>query len=827
MSHLIRKHRHALIAAATFHFVFFFPLLFMGRVVSPNDVFYNFDPWVELPHPHVQNSLLNDPPTSMLTQMVLMREGGSFHWNPYVASGVPGVGGQGVSPFLVISALSVPLPWFYTAMIFLKFNVAFWFAYAWLREERLGRRGAAVGAIVIAASGIYSVRWLWQMTNATAFYPALLWLVRRTFNGKRNSIAITIVIALSYALAGFPAAMAYGAFIALIYALFLAVRERRFPAIRMAEGIVGVVLALMIAAPFLAPFVQFIQRSGYLGVRQNLSLTVFYPPSHLWSFINPQRLGNNAYKDWHGDPKLGPLNNYFEATIYVGLFALLLALAGIAARRARSRWFWLAAALVITGAMFGVTPIVQVIGRLPGFKYSPLSRTAMLLPLAIGYLAAAGTCVLARTRWRNTIAAAIAVICAFDLGLFAGRFHPYLEPKQTVVPSTPMIDFLNAQPRPFRMAAFFLYLWPNSSEMFHVEDIRSHFSSEATYRQMLQRIDPSSWSGASTVIQFNSLHFNFDDPFVSLLGVRYLIEQPSIDIVKWSIFKNTKGAVTELKDNPFVLKPGAVAQRTVKVTEEPFYAIELPIAIEETAGRDPRLVVQLVRFGSVAWERAFTPGDTVLEKIYVPLRQYASLGESVTLRMQSYGIRARFLKGEADPGEAQIFYGRVMTPIIFDRQLPDGRVFLNLGEVPRFRVAKRVVKMTGAELLARRDIDFNETAAITDARATLPATSNASLHLARYSNEEQRLRTESAAPFFLASSEKLTPELQITIDGRVAKPVEINSLFAGVEVPGGTHRVVFQRRIGRGWWWAMIAGTAAFALIAIAEIASSFRARAR
>ena len=143
-------------------------------------------------------------------------------------------------------------------------------------------------------------------------------------------------------------------------------------------------------------------------------------------------------------------------------------------------------------------------------------------------------------------------------------------------------------------------------------------------------------------------------------------------------------------------------------------------------------------------------------------------------------------------------------------------------------VAKRVVRMTDDELLARRDIDFNETTAITDAQWGAGALAgDASIHIARLTNEEQRLRTESPSPFLLASSEKLTPELRITIDGRTARAIEINSLFAGVEVPAGTHRVVFQRRIGRGWWWATIAGAIAFAAIAVVELFMSSRARAR
>src|SRR6185295_2526540 len=130
-----------------------------------------------------QNPLLNDPPTAYLTVMSLLKsDPGAFHWNPYVASGIPGFGSSAaavLSPFILLPVLLVPLAWVYTAIVFLKLNASFVFAYLWLREERLGRRGAAVGAIVAAGAGVYAVRWLWQITNATALYPALLWILRR------------------------------------------------------------------------------------------------------------------------------------------------------------------------------------------------------------------------------------------------------------------------------------------------------------------------------------------------------------------------------------------------------------------------------------------------------------------------------------------------------------------------------------------------------------------------------------------------------------------------------------------------------------------------
>jgi hypothetical protein len=812
----LRKHKIALIALAVFHFAFFFPVLFMGRVVSPNDVFYNFDPWAVQAHPPVQNSLINDPPTAYLTLMSLAKSDWSaFHWNPYIASGIPGFGSSAaaiLSPFILLPTLAVPLTWVYTVIIFLKLNVAFFFAYAWLREERLGKRAAAIGAIVIAASGIYAVRWLWQSTNATVLYPALLWIVRRMWNGRRTPIWLVAPIALAYALAGFPAAMAYGAYLAAAYALFLAIRERRLPARSLANGVIGVLIALAIAAPSLVPFVRFVQRTGYLGVREQASLEVFLPLSHAASFVDPERLGNNALKNWTGDKELYTLNNYVESTIYLGLVAIPLVLLGLLNRRTRARWFWYAALVVIGACMFGLWGVPRVIGRLPGFKYSSLARASMLLPVAAGYLSASGAAWIAarlRVSWGTILLAALAAAAAFDLGMFAGRFYPYLERSQAEIHSTPTIDFLHAQQGPFRVAPTFTYLWPNVSELFRIEDIRSHFSSEAKYRRLLQRVDPESWGNASTIIQFNSLHFDFADPIVSMLGVRYYLEQKSIDIIKWTTFQNTEPGVQER--GAFRLLSGSTAQRTITVTQEPFYAIELPVSVEEVTGKEPHLTVTLLKFGQVVWSRDFAPDDMILTKVYIPLRPYARLGESVTVTVKPTAMKASLL-GATD---GLFFFGRVMTPVVFERELPDGRIFRNLGEVPRFHPVTKVRALTFEQLLADKSIDFGSEAVVTDGSAAPATSEGASVSLKSYASARQQLATDAPSPFFLASSEKLTPELRVTIDGNAATPVEINGLFAGVPVPAGQHEVVFARNLARGWWWLAIAGVLALLASAV------------
>ena len=818
----LKKHRIALIALAVYHFVFFFPTLFIGRISSPNDAFYNYEPWKSVRQVEVQNSLINDPPTAYYTVLSLIRtDWRAFHWNPFIGSGVPGFGSTLLAPFSFFPALLLPLPWIYTGIILLKLNVAFWLAYLWLREERLGKRGAAVGAILFAAAGPIAVRWWWHVTNAAPLYPALLWIALRTARGKRTPAWAIGLIALCYALSAFPATMAYGAYAAAAYFVYVAIRERRLGVRVFVTAALATLLGVMIAAPSFIPLAQLVKRSGYLESRASAAAEHVFPLHHFALFINPDHLGNRALRDWRGDRDLGTLNNYVEATVYVGVIALPLIFFAIANRRARSRWFWLAMLAVMLAAMFGFRPVAKIVGSLPGFKYSPLTRIELMLPIAAAYLAAAGAAFLARGRFRIALGTLLAVACAADLAVFAGRFYPYLDPALVSPPTTPTIAFLQSQPKPFRVAPFFDYLWPNSSELYRLEDVRSHFSSEGSYRRLLERIDPSAALTSSTVINFNSLKFDFNDPLVGMLNIRYLLEQRTIDVMKWTIFKNTTAGVKEI--SAMVLEPGSTIARHVRVDAEPFYAIELPVELQAEVGRAPHLDVTLVKGTSVVYTRAFTSGDlNALGKIYIPLRPYARLGESIVMRVALSGMRVRLLTGATEvAGDAPIFYGRVMTPVIFERDLPDGRIFRNVAEVPRFHSVTRVRRMTADELLATKNIDFADEAIITDPRPLPVDASDSVVALRSYADNEQVIDVSAPAKTLLASSEKLTPELRVTVDGRVVEPVQINVLFAGVPIPAGDHRVVFTRRLGRGWWW--IAGVALVLLVAL----SMFDARRR
>src|SRR5207245_7142299 len=119
----------------------------------------------------------------------------------------------------------------------------------------------------------------------------------------------------------------------------------------------AVLLALLIAAPSLVPMIQFVKRSGYLETRANAALEHAFPLRHFLMLIRPDRLGNKAYKNWNGDPALGILNNYVEATVYLGLITIPLIALAVTNRRAPARRFRYAPAAVILCRLLGCAPL--------------------------------------------------------------------------------------------------------------------------------------------------------------------------------------------------------------------------------------------------------------------------------------------------------------------------------------------------------------------------------------------------------------------------------------------------------------------------------------
>lgn len=783
-----------------------------------------------------QNPLLNDPAASWYGRWALLKsDPAAFHWSRYVGGGVPGLGSVAsavISPVIIIPVLLVPLLLSYSAIIAAKLLVSFALAYGWLREERLGKRGAALGALVFSCAGIYSVWWLWQATNATVFYPAVFWMIARAYSGKRTPFWAAIAVAFSLAVSGYPATTLYGAWAGALYVLWLAVRQRTFPWRELTRLAAASALALAIASPFIAPFVSLIERSGYLETRVSVAEEGVgtYPADHLRALVDPFRLGDPGERLWIGDTRLGPSDNFVESTIYLGLATLVLALVGLF-RRHRGRIFWVGSFALLMLLMFGAFGwLSAAAGEVPGIRYSPLARLRFLLPLPAAFLAASGAAaVMGRLRRARPLLASAAsgvlgAVLLFDLVFFAVRFYPYIPPDIASVPSTPTIRFLRAQEGPFRIAPFFDYLWPNTAELMKVEDIRSHFGSEARWRAMLERFAPGSFGASGTVIQFNSLSFDLRDPLLSALNVRWLIEQPTIDILRWKILEGSE--LSEAIDGSLPLRPGTVLTQQIDAAPG-MRAADLNFNAVRAAAPGAAIDLELIRpeTGESVWARRLTAEElTALPKVYAPTGKFAN-GSALLVRIRSRSLFAEMPRGAS----GNLVWGRSYSPFILSAALPDGRLFENLDALPRFTAVWGVRAMAFEAMLADRSIDFGKEAILTGGSGDAPRASfsgiesvdpsmrTAALRVRQYTGARATIDAHSAVPFFFASSEKLTPELGVTLDGRAVEPLEINGLFVGFPVPAGSHRIVLERRIGRGWWPLFFAGCFGGALATVID----------
>lgn len=760
---------------------------------------------------------MNDPATSYITLVSMLKsDPASFHWNRWIASGVPGWGSSAaalLSPFVLIPAVLLPLGHVFEGVAVLKFLSALLGMYLFLRHLRMGRPAAAAGAMVTAGSGIFAVWFLWQGTNATALYPWLFLAVHRIAQGRSVRFSFLVILALAFALSGFPATVIYGAYAAAIYGVVLSVRNRRVALRSWAFAIIACVIAAMIALPSLVPFARLVRDSGYLEWREGAASRGHYPIDALRGLIDPLAFGDPLAHRWEGNEALGSADNFVDATLYLGIIPLVL----IAISRLHGRGrLWLIPIAILLAILFGAPVLKLAAAKLPGIGYSQLIRLRVLLPLFAGVSAAAGAAVLLRVapRFRlfPILAMSLPLLIAFDLALFAARFHPYVERHVAALPQSPTIEFLRAQRGPFRIAPMFDYLWPNTTEMIRLEDVRSHFSSEREYRAMLARFAPGSFGSSGTVIQFNALQFDASDPIFSMLNVRYVIEQPTIDILRWQILKNT--TVSQQPSGHLRMRSGETRSGTF-IAPRDVHAIEL--AVEPKAPSTvATMSVRRTMTGELLGERTLDSEKLrVHDRIYVPVSGKVSAGEPLLVEVRV----DRGLVDVAAGADGQLVAGWVRVPLIPAAMFIDGKVFENVAALPRYWPVWDVRRMTFDELLANRSFDFRSMLALHETTAVVPAPArerDARVRLLSQNGTTHRLRVSSSAGFVLATSEKYSPDLRAFIDGENVRVLRSNGLFSAVVVPGGEHEVVLARRLARGYWALSAAGLIAWIAVVVA-----------
>jgi len=300
-------------------------------------------------------------------------------WNPYTGIGVPLAGelqpGAFFLPFNLLLILKEGLLWQRIAMQI----VAGLATYALLRELRLSRLAAFLGGALFAVNGVIA----WTPGPAalyccSPFLPCLLWGIeraRKPRQGAASILAIGLAIAWSI-LAGFPEPAYISGLLALAWGLYrLASAPARWVYARRALG--GFALGLLVTAPLLIAFVDFLLQSDSFEVHTKGGLTM--PWSWLPPMVMPYVYGPlNVIGAWGG------FGGYTEALV------LVMALAGVMRKSADRglKLLLLTWVLLCWARNFGLQPITVIIDHLPllsraiFFRYAGASWIMALAILA-------------------------------------------------------------------------------------------------------------------------------------------------------------------------------------------------------------------------------------------------------------------------------------------------------------------------------------------------------------------------------------------------------------------------------------------------------------
>ncbi|MGZ5429468.1 MAG: YfhO family protein, partial [Thermoanaerobaculia bacterium] len=214
-----------------------------------------------------------------------------------------------------------------------------------------------------------------------------------------------------------------------------------------------------LAAPLLLPFVEYYVRSAArLGEGRHPAVL---PLVALRRFVLPD------------DPHSHPI----AAAAAVSLAVLLLVPFGLrGAKRDSERRFWAGATLILLGIAYG-GPFARALAEGTNMY---LSRVLIFLPLALGFLAAAGLDdLISRAEEARREAAARAVACmlaglaAFELLVFAGHVHAVTK-AQVLTPVTPLLARLKEEAGSFRVLPLHSFLPANTATDLQIEDLRGY-----------------------------------------------------------------------------------------------------------------------------------------------------------------------------------------------------------------------------------------------------------------------------------------------------------------------------------------------------------------
>jgi hypothetical protein len=628
-----------------------FPFLFTGRALLTNRVYGGYDilflaqPFndyaAEYDFKLAHNWFLVDHVLQMVPWQHQVRKSFAQHdwplWNPTMLSGDILASGMQAAPYSPLNLVEMLLPLdlaptFDAAMVFF---LAALLTFAFARELECSEGAALIAAAGFTFSCAMAFYVGWPHGRSWTVLPFVLLAVRRVVRGRDlaalSLLTITLVLLVLF---GHPETMLHVVSIGVVYGiveLLPAGRERlRAVAIAVTAGVV----ALLVTAIFLLPFVSLFTSSWEYRLRlQQAQMPSSVTVHEIWRAVRATFLPYYGGASWR-------LTDEWEfGTARVG--SVTLALAAIASLRLWRRpevRFLITLCVVALLASWGAPPVSSALRALPLFKVAfnsrlgfaaalSLSLLAALafdafaavprdrrIALAIALVVAAALAIATASLWRMQVSigvdrklliaggvaelvgmimllgaigissrrVALALILAAVVGQRAaeeGNIYPTL-PRRMFYPSVPLVAAIPRDPF-FRVVGTGSILIPNVAAMYGLEDIRGYAS--MTYVPYIETMPLWCPTARRTYHDVTDLSL----PFLSFLGVRYAITPRAMEPpAGWRVVADDRAS--RLMENPKAI-PRVFVPRRIRFVDNDKTALEemaLAIDFSDTAWID-------------------------------------------------------------------------------------------------------------------------------------------------------------------------------------------------------------------------------------------------
>ncbi|HXH42093.1 MAG TPA: hypothetical protein VNN08_25945, partial [Thermoanaerobaculia bacterium] len=601
--------------------------LLLGRVYAPADLPFMSEPLhayaAELGVPKIHNRTLSDLYCQIIPWRSAVRTAiGHGQWpllNPFMLCGDILAAAAQPAPYdpFNLMAMVIPLAPSLTFAAAMTFFLAGFGAFVFMRALGCGELAALVAAAGWMFSGNMAFFVGWPLARAWAWLPLIFFSVRLVVHDTNVRGGVILMIALTLLiLSGHPESLLHVAAVGAAYGLFEMAMTRRRVGRAIVIACLSGVVALLLTAIFLLPFLEATQQTREIRDRREfLAMPLAFMPEQI-----QRRAANTVFPFWGGQPWRDSFTPEFDPqTARTGSVILALALAAVVvAWRRKETWFFFGLALICLCAGFGAPPVSNVLHKLPLFDMALNERLAfaascslsIVAALAVDALAAGGS---GTTRNRAAVVTAMVVIglgagtwavwshelrvgvdpnvirtnalaellpllivfillasrtplrMALPLVLILilgqrvvedGSIYPSL-PQHVFYPKVPLIRAIPTDSaEPFRVAGEHFVLIPDSAALYQLEDPRGY---EAMTFGRLADTFPF-WS-IQQPVSFNAIG-DLQPPFLSFLNIRYAIVPSSVTVSEgWREVMKDRGA--KLFENTRVL-PRAFVPRRVR-----------------------------------------------------------------------------------------------------------------------------------------------------------------------------------------------------------------------------------------------------------------------